>query len=457
MTEEAMIDEEEEVEEDIFHSARNLAAELEAGLDGEEEDGAADGPDGVPAGEDRTGHRDGAPPPSAPPPHSVRRWSAALSTPPSGPGSRFRSPSLPDARPFPRAGTHGAGLRLASGRCRLLSGTGGNCARLLRDVSALHDGLAGGIDGARPGLAAAAAGGTPLGHAGGAASSCLSSYIGRTREFAGGVRDGAARAWSESAAGMGESAAGETSSYAAARARCASARKDALRARRRYADAVRDAEGSVRALERAGRGRKGRRRTGTDGSVGGEAERPPAAGGGDGADPAGPSWTEDLRSYASSRGLARQAESVVRSSDDLAACLERYRAAVSAENVAVEECQDAEKRSLDALQELEEGRVRSVSRYIDAVVDGRLEALRGMVFEAPEAAPVAIDGDGAADGPGRDQAPPPPSPSGGGGLFMSPARRRAQSDDGPGEREMRTTDLPGGVFDAARTKKNRNA
>ncbi|EJK61768.1 hypothetical protein THAOC_17684, partial [Thalassiosira oceanica] len=117
-------------------------------------------------------------------------------------------------------------------------------------------------------------------------------------------------------------------------------------------------------------------------------------------------------------------------------CLERYRAAVAAENDAVDGCQDAERRSLDSLQSLEEGRVLSVSGFLNSIVDGRLEALEGMSFETFDAVPVTIDEDAATGGLGSEVAPPQTpsssSSSGGGGLFMSPARRRAQSDDGPG-------------------------
>ncbi|EJK55913.1 hypothetical protein THAOC_24295, partial [Thalassiosira oceanica] len=57
-----------------------------------------------------------------------------------------------------------------------------------------------------------------------------------------------------------------------------------------------------------------------------------------------------------------------------------------------------------------------------------------MSFETFDAVPVAIDEDVATGGLGSEVAPPQTpssSSSGGGGLFMSPARRRAQSDDGP--------------------------
>ncbi|EJK77938.1 hypothetical protein THAOC_00193, partial [Thalassiosira oceanica] len=67
-------------------------------------------------------------------------------------------------------------------------------------------------------------------------------------------------------------------------------------------------------------------------------------------------------------------------------------------NDAVDGCQDAERRSLDLLQSLEEGRVLSVSGFLNSIVDVRLEALEGMSFETFDAVPVAIDEDAAAGG-----------------------------------------------------------
>ena len=440
-----------EEEEDIFHSARNLAEELEAKLDEsekEDDDGAREpsGASGPDANNEERGEPDRAAAAAAavltrPP---CPRWSDALSTPSSGTGCHLLSPSIPDApsrggkQGRQRGGGrgHGAGLRLAAERCRLLGRTGSSCARLVRDVCALTDELLDGLAGQRSSLVAGTES-TPLGSAGGCVADCLSSYLDTTREVNSKIREEAARPWSENAAGLGEAGAGRLAAYRASRARCASARKDALKARRRYGDAARDAENAVRALGRAGRGRNAngssnRRRTGTDESnreSGGEGS---ASDGGYENDAGASSWTDELRSYAASAGLTRQAESVIRSADDLASCLEKYEAAVSAENAAVDECQAAERRSLDSLQSLEEERVLSVSRFLNAVVDGRLGALEGAAIGTPDPVPVEMV-DGGELTANSDHSIPQTVSSAGGGLFMSPARRRAQSDDGPGE------------------------
>ena len=437
-------------EEDIFHSARNLAEELEAipdeseektEDDGAREPGGASGPDADGRERQQPTQEEAAAVLTRPP---CPRWSDALSTPSSGTGCDLLSPSLPDApsrggkQGRQRGGGrgHGAGLRLAAERCRLLGRTGSSCARLVRDVCALTDELLDGLAGQRSSLAAGTES-TPLGIAGGCVADCLSSYLETTAESTSKIREEAARPWSENAAGLGEAGAGRLAAYRASRARCASARKDALKARRRYGDAARDAENAVRALGRAGRGRNAngsnnRRRTGTDESnreSGGEGS---ASDGGYENDAGASSWTDELRSYAASAGLTRQAESVIRSADDLASCLEKYEAAVSAENAAVDECQAAERRSLDELQSLEEERVLSVSRFLNAIVDGRCDALEGAAIGTPDSVPVEMI-DGGELTANSDHSIPQTVSSAGGGLFMSPARRRAQSDDGPGE------------------------
>ena len=193
-------------------------------------------------------------------------------------------------------------------------------------------------------------------------NSCVSSFANQTQTLGFRIRNDVARPLLDSSVNLGEETHQIYSKYVGSRGKCAQARKDAVKMRQKYVGCVREANGAIQALRRAKSSSSRRRKKSSDSVDSNCTPRKVTPSSPQRGEDGELAWEDALRGYGGRYGLTKNCDSVIRALEEVQAAEAQYTAMVKVENAAVADSQTMELKTLDAVQKLEEVRIKDEQR-----------------------------------------------------------------------------------------------